>query len=73
MLKKTIGLGLIAATLLLQACSMTPSRLPAVPHDSTAKAEIPGMPEVRYTVVVDAAALNRLAQQSIQRELDHLA
>jgi predicted acylesterase/phospholipase RssA len=73
MLKNTIGLALIAAALLLQACSMTPPRQPAVPHDSTAKAEIPGMPEVRYTVVVDAAALNRLAQQSIQRELDHLA
>ena len=74
MIMKTTGIALIAATMLLvQGCSMTPPRLPAVPHDSTAKAEIPGMPEVRYTVVVDAAALNRLAQQSIQRELDYLA
>jgi predicted acylesterase/phospholipase RssA len=73
MLKKTIGLGLIAATLLLQACSMTPSRLPAVPHDLTAKAEIPGMPEVRYVAGVDVPEMTLKGHESLQRELDYRA
>ena len=73
MLKKTIGLGLIAATLLLQACSMTPSRLPAVPHDLTAKAEIPGMPGVRYVAGVDVPEMTLKGHESLQRELDYRA
>ena len=40
MTMKTTGLALIAATMLLvQGCSMTPTRLPAVPQASTAKAD----------------------------------
>lgn len=71
---KTIGLGLIvAAMLLVQGCSVTPTRLPAVPQASTAKAEIPGMPGVRYMAGGDVPELIREAHQSVQRELEYFA
>ena len=63
----------IVAILLVQGCSSSPTRLPAVPPESTAKAEIPGMPEVRYAAGVDAPGLIRLGQQSFLREAEYLA
>jgi predicted patatin/cPLA2 family phospholipase len=64
---------IIAATLLLlQGCSMAPPREPAVPAALTAKAEIPGMPGVRYVAGVDVAELNKASQDALQREKDHL-
>lgn len=65
---------LITATLLvLQGCSMAPPRLPAVPSALTTKAEIPGMPGVRYVAGGDVAELNRAALESLRREQDYLA
>ena len=39
---------IVAAASLNQACVSAPERQSAVPASLTAKAEIPGMPEVRY-------------------------
>ncbi len=62
----------IVAILLVQGCASSPTRLPAVPPDLTGKAEIPGMPEVRYAAGVDAPGLIRLGQQSFLREAEYL-
>jgi len=64
---------IVAATLILQGCSTTPKRLPAVPPEVTAKAEIPGMPGVRYTAGIDIPELTEAAFQALARERDYLA
>ncbi|WP_316150019.1 patatin-like phospholipase family protein [Cupriavidus sp. BIC8F] len=62
-----------AAMLVLQGCSTTPARLPAVPAEATAKAEIPGMPGVRYTAGIDIPELREAAFQALKREQNYLA
>jgi predicted acylesterase/phospholipase RssA len=52
----------------LQGCSTAPSRLPAVPTELTAKAEIPGMPGVRYVGGGDFTELSRIALDALRRE-----
>jgi predicted acylesterase/phospholipase RssA len=70
---KAIFLGLTVAVLLLvQGCS-TPQRLAAVPSELTAKAEIPGMPNVRFALGGDITELSRTAQASLQLEKDNFA
>ncbi|TDY20032.1 hypothetical protein B0G81_0178 [Paraburkholderia sp. BL6665CI2N2] len=62
-------LGLFVAVLLtLQGCSTTPRRLPAVPHNVVSKAEISGMPGVRYVAGSDAPELTVAAFESLKRE-----
>ncbi|WP_373501440.1 patatin-like phospholipase family protein [Desulfococcus sp.] len=64
---------LMAALLLLvQGCAMAPPRLPAVPSPLTSKAEIPGMPGVRYVAGGDMTALTRVAMAALRREQDDL-
>ncbi|WP_255519772.1 patatin-like phospholipase family protein [Cupriavidus sp. IK-TO18] len=67
-LKSTV-LSLIAAFMLvLQGCATAPARLPAVPPDLTTKAEIPGMPGVRYVAGIDSPQLTEAAFESLRRE-----
>ncbi|SOE86946.1 Predicted acylesterase/phospholipase RssA, contains patatin domain [Burkholderia sp. YR290] len=71
---KSAVLGLFTAVILvLQGCSTTPGRLPAVPSELTGKAEIPGMPGVRYVAGVDAPELTQAAFDALKRERDYLA
>ncbi len=73
MIKKITSLGLLSAALLwLQACSMAPPRLPAVPSGSTAKAEIPGMTGVRYVAGGGMSELSRSAIDALRREQEYL-
>jgi predicted acylesterase/phospholipase RssA len=66
--------GAVCVALALQGCAATlPSRLPAVPSALTARAEIPGMPGVRYVAGGDMTELIRVAADSLQREQDYLA
>jgi uncharacterized lipoprotein YajG len=61
-------LGLFVAVLLaLQGCSATPQRLSAVPHEVAGKAEISGMPGVRYVAGADAPELTQAAFDSLKR------
>ena len=70
---KALLLGLtMAVWLLVQGCS-TPQRLAAVPSELTTRAEIPGMPNVRFALGGDITELSRKAQASLQLEKDHLA
>jgi len=63
---KALLLGLtMAVWLLVQGCS-TPQRLAAVPSELTARAEIPGMPNVRFALGGDITELSRKAQASPQ-------
>lgn len=64
---------IVALLLLLQGCTMTPTRLPAVPDDLTARAEIPGMPGVRYVGGGDMTEFTRIGIQALQREQAYLA
>jgi len=59
--------------LALQGCATPPSRLPAVPSEFTAKAEIPGMPGVRYVAGGDMTELSRIALESVRIEQALLA
>lgn len=64
----------IAALLLLfQGCASTPNRQPAVPSELTAKAEIPGMPGVRFVAGGDITELSKDALDSIRREREYRA
>jgi len=68
------GAILIAALLLLaQGCSTSPTRLPAVPRELTARAEIPGMPGVRYVGGGDFTGLIQHAREALTREHAALA
>ena len=58
---------IVASFLIIQGCSMTPPRLPAVPSTWTAKAEIPGMPGVRH-VPGDMAEFSRDSFDALRRE-----
>ncbi|MCP3713287.1 patatin-like phospholipase family protein [Paraburkholderia sp. CNPSo 3274] len=71
---RSLNLLLTALVLaLLQGCSTVPDRLPAVPDDLTGKAEIPGMPGVRYVAGGDATELTQAAHDALKREKDYLA
>ncbi len=61
----------ILATL-LQGCSI-PKRQPPVPQDMTEKAEIPGMPDIRYFVSDDQTKLILDAQKAVKLELAYRA
>jgi len=56
----------------MQGCA-TPARLPAVPPESTSKAEIPGMPDVRYVAGGDMSELSKIAVDSARKEQELLA
>ena len=65
---------LIAVLLLLiQGCVTVPPRLNAVPHSLTAKAEIPGMPGVRYVAGGDMTDLLKLSVEGLRKEQEFLA
>lgn len=72
-MKRVLCWLVVASLLILQGCASAPSRLPAVPSDSTAKAEIPGMPGVRYVAGIDAPGLIRAGRESFLREAEYLA
>jgi len=63
----------IAALLLVQGCASTPARLPAVPAELTSKAEIPGMPGVRFVAGGNVTELAKDAMDSIRREREYRA
>ncbi|GLZ86317.1 lipoprotein [Metapseudomonas resinovorans] len=63
---------IVTLLLLLQGCTMAPIRLPAVPNDLTARAEIPGMPGVRYVGGGDMTEFTRIGIQALQREQAYL-
>lgn len=58
MTRTTVVLGLVAIGLVVLGLAVArglrvPPRLPAVPEESTTKAEIPGIPGARYWVGID--------------------
>jgi predicted patatin/cPLA2 family phospholipase len=59
---------IVALLVLMQGCTMTPPRLPAVPSALTARAQIPGMTGVRYVGGGDMTELTRVAFEALQRE-----
>lgn len=62
------------AALLLQGCAaVVPVRHAAVPYELTDKAEIPGMPGVRYVGGGDMSGLARDAVDSVRKELQYRA
>ena len=65
--------GAVCLALALHGCATAPSRLPAVPSELTAKAEIPGMPGVRYVGGGDMTELSRIALESVRIEQALLA
>ncbi len=68
--------GFVAAACLalaLPGCATSPSRLPAVPPELTAKAEIPGMPGVRHVAGGDMTELMQAARESLRLEQAYLA
>ena len=63
---------LTAATgLLVQACASAPERLEAVPSELSARAELPGMPGVRYVAGGDMSELTRIAIDSLRKEQEY--
>ena len=66
------GTWLITATLLLVQGCATPSRLPAVPLESTTKAEIPGMPGVRYFGGGDMSEFSKIALVAARKEQEFM-
>ncbi|HEY6599408.1 MAG TPA: patatin-like phospholipase family protein [Pseudomonadales bacterium] len=73
--------GLFARNLLLitvialinYGCLSAPKRLNAVPHELTAKAEIPGMPDVRFTPGDGITAFVKVAVEMTRNEQAYLA
>jgi hypothetical protein len=62
----------IVLAVLLQACSI-PTRTPSVPENLISKAQIPGMPNIRYTVGGDMSQFVVDAQQSFKSEMAYRA
>ena len=60
-------------SLLGSGCSMAPPRLDAVPPSLTAKAEIPGMPGVRFVPGWDMSDFLKTAVEGLKREQAYLA
>jgi hypothetical protein len=63
----------IVIVLLNQGCLSAPSRLNAVPHELTAKAEIPGMSGVRFVAGGDMTEFFDLSVEGTRREQEYLA
>jgi predicted acylesterase/phospholipase RssA len=63
---------LLWAAVLVQGCA-TPVRRSAVPQELVAKAEVPGLPGVRYLVAGEMPEFLADAQESIKRELEYRA
>ena len=61
------------AGLLVQACASAPERLEAVPSELSARAELPGMPGVRYVAGGDMSELSRIAIDSLRKEQEYRA
>jgi predicted acylesterase/phospholipase RssA len=59
--------------LLSQGCASVPVRLPAVPASVTAKAEIPGMPGVRYVAGGNMTDFFNASLDGLRRERNYLA
>jgi predicted acylesterase/phospholipase RssA len=59
-------------SLFMQGCASAPARVPAVPPDLTARAEIPGMPGVRHVAGGDMTELLRAAREGLRQEQDYL-
>ncbi|WP_171006488.1 patatin-like phospholipase family protein [Pseudomonas sp. 2FG] len=72
MMMKTTSL-IVAVLVLMQGCAMAPPRLPAVPPELTARAEIPGMAGVRYVAGGDMTELIRVGSEALRREQAYLA
>jgi predicted patatin/cPLA2 family phospholipase len=72
MMIKPSGL-IVALFVLMQGCAMAPPRLSAVPTALTAKAEIPGMPGVRYVAGGDMRELSQVGLLALRREQAYLA
>lgn len=66
-LRRTWGLTTVLLVLALQGCAL-PTRQPAVPHELSAKAEIPGMPGVRFVAGGDMSEFKRIAVDGLRRE-----
>jgi predicted acylesterase/phospholipase RssA len=58
---------------LIQGCATAPQRLDAVPPTLTAKAEIPGMPGVRFVPGGDMSGVLKGAVEGLRREQEYLA
>jgi len=63
---------LVGAATALQGCSI-PTRQAAVPAEQVTKAEVPGMPGVRYVIGGDMAQMAAEGLQSVQREMAYRA
>ncbi|HWV89118.1 MAG TPA: hypothetical protein VNZ59_03455, partial [Burkholderiales bacterium] len=61
-----------AALLLIHGCGSVP-RHAAVPAELTAKAEIPGMPGVRFVAGGDMTEFRTIALDGLRRELEYRA
>ena len=66
-------LALLTMAVLVQACGSAPPRYEAVPAGLTARAEIPGMPGVRYAAVGDLSGLVTIAVDSVRKEREYRA
>jgi predicted acylesterase/phospholipase RssA len=67
------ALGVVSAGVLVARGLRGPSRLPAVPEELTARAEVPGIPRVRYWVGVDVELFVRDVLEALEREAKHRA
>jgi predicted acylesterase/phospholipase RssA len=63
---------LVGAAAVLQGCSI-PTRQAAVPAELVTRAEVPGMPGVRYAIGGDMAEMAAEGLQSVQREMAYRA
>jgi len=68
---RLLKLTALAVALLVQACASAPPRYEAVPSELTARAEIPGMPGVRYAAVGDLSGLVTIATDSVRKEQEY--
>ena len=62
------AVALVVALLFIEGCSSRLERVEAVPPELTARAEIPGMPGVRYIPGGDMTELGRIGVESVSKE-----
>ena len=70
---RPVSIAALLALGLLQGCETAPTRLPAVPSELTARAQIPGMPGVRHVGGGDMTELTRDAVDALRREQAYFA